>query len=91
MLVGGMLQAEKSLELKRGEILEIGREDMLFVSITSVCEDKDLNFYVLDSKEHKIFKFSEDGKLMFSTGSSGEIPQKGKRIFRRRYTEKREK
>jgi predicted phosphoadenosine phosphosulfate sulfurtransferase len=39
---------EKSVGLTLGPAMEIGREESLFASIASVCEDNELNFYVLD-------------------------------------------
>lgn len=65
---------EKELDLKLNKVLEIGRKDLMFASITSVCEDDGSNFYVLDKKEHKVFKFSKDGKLILYFGRKGQGP-----------------
>lgn len=69
-----LLHAEKELDLKLNNVLEIGRKDLMFASIVSVCEDDDSNFYVLDRKEHKVFKFSRDGKLILYFGRKGQGP-----------------
>jgi len=68
------LHAEKKLDLKLNKVLEIRKENLMFASIASVCEDDESNFYVLDKKEHKIFKFSHDGELALSFGRKGQGP-----------------
>ncbi|MCX6575506.1 MAG: 6-bladed beta-propeller, partial [Candidatus Aminicenantes bacterium] len=54
--------------------MAIGRTDLLFSSIASVCEDDQLNFYVLDRLEHKVFKFSPQGRLLLTFGQKGQGP-----------------
>jgi len=56
-LLPGITGAEKSLNIKWGIPLEVGRADLLFASIVSICEDEKGNFYLLDRIEHKVFKF----------------------------------
>jgi len=70
---GLRIQAQ-DLELHLGESLEIGREDLLFGSVTAVCEDESENFYVVDQREHKVYRFSRDGKLLGSFGQKGQGP-----------------
>ena len=70
----GIVSAEQKLEIKLSNQQEIGREDLLFGSIVSVCEDDESNFYVLDRIEHKVFKFSQQGKLTLSFGNKGQGP-----------------
>lgn len=70
----GFLQTEKIIELKLFNAREIGRENLMFASIASVCEDDEANFYVLDRIEHKVYKFSPDGKLELSFGNKGQGP-----------------
>ncbi len=65
---------EKSIPLKLATPLAIGRTDLLFSSIASVCEDDQLNFYVLDRLEHKVFKFSPQGRLLLTFGRKGQGP-----------------
>ena len=65
---------EKSIPLKLATPLAIGRTDLLFSSIASVCEDDQLNFYVLDRLEHKVFKFSPQGRLLLTFGQKGQGP-----------------
>jgi len=57
-----------------GQKIAVGQESSLFSSIDSVVEDKELNFYVLDGKEHQVFKFSTEGKLIKSFGDQGQGP-----------------
>jgi hypothetical protein len=64
----------QDLTARLGEVLEIGREDLLFGSVGAVCEDGDGNFYVVDQLEHKVYKFSEEGKLLLSFGQEGQGP-----------------
>ncbi len=70
----GMSGAEKKIELKINKVLEIGKKDLMFASIASVCEDTDSNLYVLDRVEHKVFKFSPEGNLIQSFGQKGQGP-----------------
>ena len=42
--------AEPELEIRTGIIFELGKEDILFSSIDSVCEDSQKNVYVLERK-----------------------------------------
>jgi hypothetical protein len=69
-----MNSQEKSVEIKLANSLEIGRTDLLFGSIASVSEDDELNFYVLDRKEQRVFKFSPKGKLLLAFGQKGQGP-----------------
>jgi hypothetical protein len=63
-----------ALEIALGPVLEIGRADLLFASVSSVCEDEAGNFYVLDRKEYKVHKFSPDGRPLLSFGRKGQGP-----------------
>ena len=65
---------EAEISIKLGPSLEIGREDLLFGSITSVCEDDKAYFYVLDQREQRIFGFSPDGRLLMEFGQKGQGP-----------------
>jgi hypothetical protein len=66
--------AEPQVEVKLGASLEIGRGELLFGSITSVCEDAWGNFLVLDAKEWRVLKFSPAGKLLLKFGQKGQGP-----------------
>jgi hypothetical protein len=67
------MQAQ-DLEFHLGEPLEIGREDLLFGAVTAVCEDESGNFYVVDQLEHKVFRYSREGKPLGSFGQEGQGP-----------------
>jgi hypothetical protein len=69
-----MNSQKKSAEIKLSNSLEIGRTDLLFGSIASVCEDDQLNFYVLDRMEQRVFKFSAQGRLLLAFGQKGQGP-----------------
>jgi len=63
-----------SIELNLKKVLEIGKGDLIFSSITSAYEDRENNFYVLDNKACKVYKFSPEGKLVLSFGEKGRGP-----------------
>jgi len=69
-----MNSQEKSIQIKLASSLEIGRTDFLFSSIASVCEDDQLNFYVLDRREQRVSKFSPEGRLLLAFGQKGQGP-----------------
>ena len=64
----------KTIGIRLGSALEVGRKELLFGSIASVCEDDQLNFYVLDRLEQKVFKFSPDGRPLSTFGQKGQGP-----------------
>jgi hypothetical protein len=57
-----------------GPSLEIGRAELLFGSIVSVCEGDQGDFYVLDQREQKVHKFSSDGRPLLTFGRKGQGP-----------------
>ena len=63
-----------ALKITMGPALEIGRADLLFASVPSVCEDEAGNFYVLDRMEYKVRKFALDGRPVLSFGRKGQGP-----------------
>ena len=65
--------AEK-IRLTMNKDLELGKHELMFASLASVCENPDGSFYVLDRMEHKVFRFSSDGKLIRSFGQKGQGP-----------------
>jgi hypothetical protein len=65
---------ESFITIKLDQPLEIGRKELLFGSIASVCEDDQSNFYVLDRMEQKVFNFSADGRLLTKFGQKGQGP-----------------
>ena len=69
-----VLGQEKPIRIRLGPELEIGRKELLFGSIASVCEDGEANYYVLDRLEQKVFKFSADGRLLTRFGQKGQGP-----------------
>jgi hypothetical protein len=69
-----LFPGQKKIKLEIDKILELGKQDLLFGSIASVCEDEDRNFYVLDKSEHQVFKFSPEGKLILTFGQKGQGP-----------------
>jgi hypothetical protein len=69
-----VVSQEKTVGIKLGPDLEISRKELLFGSIASICEDEQSNFYVLDRQEHRIFKFSPDGRLLAKFGQKGQGP-----------------
>ncbi len=70
----GLFSGQNRIECEIVSILELGKEDFLFGSIASACEDENGNFYVLDRLEHKVLKFSPDGKLILTFGQKGQGP-----------------
>ena len=64
----------KTIGISLGSALEIGRKELLFGSIASVCEDGEANFCVLDRLDQKIFKFSPDGRPLATFGQKGQGP-----------------
>jgi hypothetical protein len=70
----GIAGAENEVQLQIDKTLEIGKKDLMFASIASVCEDSDSNLYVLDRMEHKVLKFSSGGKLIQTFGQKGQGP-----------------
>jgi hypothetical protein len=65
---------EPPVTIKLGPPLEIGRAELLFGSIASVCEDDKADFYVLDQREQRVLKFSPDGRLLSTFGRKGQGP-----------------
>jgi len=63
-----------ALKIAIGPALEIGRRDLLFASISSVCEDDRGGFYVLDRMESTVRKFSPDGRPVRRFGRKGQGP-----------------
>lgn len=63
-----------SLKIILSDSLELGNESYLFSSISSVCEDKSGNFYVLDPMERKALLFDPKGNLILSFGQKGQGP-----------------
>ncbi len=70
----GLVWPQNKIELSIQKVLEIGRDSLMFGSIASVVEDEESNFYILDRMEHKVYKFSPDGKLLLSFGRKGQGP-----------------
>ena len=73
-LTPGAWPADTSLQIKLDQPLEIGRKELLFGSIASVCEDGQSNLFVLDRLEQKVFVFSPDGRLLTKFGQKGQGP-----------------
>lgn len=69
-----VLGQEITLGIKLGSDLEIGRKELLFGSIASICEDGQGNFYVLDRQEQRVFLFSPEGRLLTKFGQKGQGP-----------------
>lgn len=65
---------ESPITIRLDQPLEIGRKELLFGSIASVCEDKQANFYVLDRQEQKVLVFSPVGRLLTKFGQKGQGP-----------------
>ncbi len=74
ILLSFFLYADKPLTWELKKVLELGEDDLIFYSITSISEERGGNFYVLDQKAYKIYKFSPDGKLLLSFGNKGQGP-----------------
>ena len=70
----GVAGAVNKIELQINKTLELGKNELMFASIASVCEDTDSNLYVLDRMEHKVFKFSPEGELILTFGQKGQGP-----------------
>ena len=68
------LSPERLLNLRLSEQWSLGKKDVLFGGIASVCEDPSGNLFVLDDKNFKVHKFSKNGKRLFSFGDRGEGP-----------------
>ncbi|MGA2534172.1 MAG: hypothetical protein ABSG19_14185 [Candidatus Aminicenantales bacterium] len=69
-----LIPAERQVEISLGKSLELGRQELSFGAITSICEDHEGNFLVLDGKEFKVLKFSPGGKLLLKFGQKGQGP-----------------
>src|SRR5512143_1405390 len=66
--------AGPSVAIQLGPPLEIGRTELLFGSVVSVCEDDKGDFYVLDQRDQKVLKFSPDGRRLGAFGRKGQGP-----------------
>jgi len=69
-----LVPAERRVEISFGKSLEIGRQELSFGAVTSICEDHEGNFLVLDGKEFKVLKFSPAGRLLLKFGQKGQGP-----------------
>ncbi len=70
----GVVGAANKIQLKIDKIWEIGKRNLMFASIASVCEDPESNLYLLDRMEHKVLKFSSGGELIQTFGQKGQGP-----------------
>jgi hypothetical protein len=52
----------------------VGGDNLILERLGGVCQDEDDNFYVLDIKAYKVYKFSPQGKQLLAFGRKGEGP-----------------
>jgi hypothetical protein len=64
----------RNIGIALGAPLEIGRSDLMFGSVVSVCEDDKGDFYVLDRREQEVLKFSPEGRRLAEFGRKGQGP-----------------
>jgi hypothetical protein len=62
------------IQLEMSKQFAIGDEKIFFESIASVCEDQEGNFFVLDRKAARVYKFSKEGKCIVCFGNKGQGP-----------------
>jgi len=62
---------ENLLKLDLKKQLTLGDKDIFLQSIASVYEDKEENFFILDPKAYKVYKFSTSGKCLIAFGDRG--------------------
>lgn len=74
IVAAAIFAQEKPVKIELGPSLEIGREELLFGSIASVCEDDASHFYALDRLETRVLKFSAEGRLLAKFGQKGQGP-----------------
>jgi hypothetical protein len=74
LCIGLTLWPERLLNLKLSRQLVLGKKDVLFGGIASVCEDSSENLFVLDDKNFKVYKFSKNGEKLLSFGDRGDGP-----------------
>jgi hypothetical protein len=69
-----MLHADNTLQMNLKKTVLVGKQDVTFYAISSICEDDEENFYVMDYKAYKVYKFSPTGKFLTGFGQKGEGP-----------------
>ena len=69
-----LARLQPALQIRLGQSREIGRDKDTFGSIVSACEDARGNFYVLDRIEHRVLKFSSEGRPLLVFGQKGQGP-----------------
>lgn len=72
------------------KIAVVGGDDLVLERLGGVCQDEDGNFYVLDIKAYKVYKFSPQGKQQLAFGQKGEGPGDFLRPYHIAITEKGE-
>ncbi|NIM11206.1 MAG: 6-bladed beta-propeller [Candidatus Aminicenantes bacterium] len=73
-LISAMLNAENTIQMNLKKTVQVGKKDVTFYAISSICEDDEENFYVMDYKAYKVYKFSPTGKFLTGFGQKGEGP-----------------
>lgn len=62
---------QTDLKLKMTKDLVLNKKEIVFEEVSSICEDEKENFYVLDSKAFKVYKFSKNGETLAAFGNHG--------------------
>lgn len=73
-LLFSFLLPSAPLEVKLSKMFDIGKKQITLSNNVSLAEDHQGHIYVMDSKLHKIFKFSDDGKFICAFGQEGQGP-----------------
>lgn len=69
-----ILLPKSTIKLDISKQFELGKKDILFEDISHTIEDRHGNFYVLDAKAPRVYKFSNQGMLILTFGNRGEGP-----------------
>ena len=71
----GMSTAEK-IEFVEELVLgvEEGDDHLMFYNLRNLAVDSQSNIYILDGGNHRLIKFDEEGKFIWSTGREGQGP-----------------
>jgi hypothetical protein len=86
--VYGYAQHQYQILLEKKAV--VGGNDLILERLGGVCQDEDDNFYVLDIRVYKVYKFSPQGKQLLAFGQKGEGPGDFLRPYHIAMTEKGE-